>query len=51
MKYVFIAALAGIGYGYAYHKTQRIETGILVHFALNLVHICCFTYPALSSAF
>lgn len=51
LKYVIIATLAGIGYGYAYHKTQRIETGILVHFALNLVHICFFTYPALSSAF
>ena len=51
LKYVIIATLAGIGYGYAYHKTQRIETSILVHFALNLVHICFFTYPALSSAF
>lgn len=51
LKYVIIATLAGIGYGYAYHKTQRIESSILVHFALNLVHICFFTYPALSSAF
>ena len=51
LKYVIIATPAGIGYGYAYHKTQRIETGILIHFALNLVHICFFTYPALSSAF
>lgn len=50
LKYALIATLAGIGYGYAYHKTKRIETSILVHFGLNLVHICCFTYPALSSA-
>ncbi|NLY75430.1 MAG: CPBP family intramembrane metalloprotease [Firmicutes bacterium] len=51
LRYALIATVAGIGYGFAYHKTQRIETGILVHFALNLVHICFFTYPALSSAF
>ncbi len=51
LKYVIAATLAGIGYGYAYHKTKRIETGILVHFALNLVHICLLTYPALNSAF
>lgn len=51
IKYMLAATVAGIGYGYAYHKTQRIESAILAHFALNLVHICFFTYPALSSAF
>ncbi|MXV94900.1 MAG: CPBP family intramembrane metalloprotease [Gemmatimonadetes bacterium] len=43
--YVMLATLAGIGYGAAYHRTGRVEAGILVHFLLNLSHLVLFTYP------
>jgi len=50
MTYVMLATFAGIGYGYVYHKTSRIEASMLTHFLLNLTHILFFTYPALASA-
>ncbi len=43
--YVLLATLAGIGYGAAYHLTERVEASILVHFTLNLAHLVLFTYP------
>ncbi|MBV6323010.1 CPBP family intramembrane metalloprotease [Duganella sp. HSC-15S17] len=43
--YAALAAIAGLGYAYAYHATQRIEAPILVHIALNAVHFIFFTYP------
>lgn len=45
--YAGIAALAGLGYAYAYSVTKRIEAPILVHFGLNAVHFIGFTYPRL----
>lgn len=47
IKYVLLATLSGLGYGWAYHRTQRIEASILLHFALNSMHIIFFSYPAL----
>jgi len=43
--YVVLASVAGIGYGYAYHATGRIEAAILTHFVLNSVHFLFFAYP------
>lgn len=43
--YVILASVAGIGYGYAYHVTGRIESAILTHFLLNSAHFLLFTYP------
>jgi uncharacterized protein len=43
--YVILASIAGIGYGYAYHVTERIESAILTHFLLNTAHFLFFTYP------
>lgn len=43
--YVILASVAGIGYGYAYHVTARIESAILTHFLLNSAHFLLFTYP------
>lgn len=51
VKYITIATIAGLGYGYAYQKTEKIETAILIHFLVNTVHILFFTYPALRTAF
>lgn len=45
--YVALATVAGLGYGWIYHRTGRIEASLLTHFALNAVHFFFFTYPAL----
>lgn len=46
--YVILATVAGIGYGFIYFRTKRIEASIITHFSLNLVHFLFFTYPALA---
>lgn len=46
--YVVLATIAGLGYGYVFLKTRKIEAPILVHFGFNLVHFVFFTYPALA---
>ncbi len=47
-KYVVLATIAGIGYGWVYYKTKRIEGAILTHLLLNSVHFVFFTYPYLA---
>lgn len=42
---VAFATLAGVGYGYAFHVTGRIEAAMLTHFAVNALHFLVFTYP------
>jgi membrane protease YdiL (CAAX protease family) len=49
--YVILATLAGIGYGWVYWKTNRIEGAMLTHFSLNTIHFLAFTYPALAPRF
>jgi membrane protease YdiL (CAAX protease family) len=48
VAYAALATVAGLGYGYAYHATGRVEAAILTHFALNLAHFSLLTYPALA---
>lgn len=48
--YVLLAFIAGMGYGFIYFRTKRIESSIITHFLLNLIHFLFFTYPALASA-
>lgn len=48
-RYIILATIAGMGYGWIYWRTQRIEASILTHFSLNLVHFLFFTYPALAN--
>ena len=43
---VVLATIAGIGYGWIYWRTSRIEASILAHVLLNTTHILFFTYPA-----
>ena len=43
---VVLATIAGIGYGWIFWRTNRIEASILAHFLVNTTHILCFTYPA-----
>lgn len=46
-KYIILSTIAGLGYGYAFKKTGKIEASILIHFLLNLIHFIFLTYPAL----
>jgi len=47
-NYVILATVAGMGYGWVYLTTKRIEGSILTHFGLNLTHFLFFTYPVLA---
>jgi len=47
IAYSIWGTIAGLGYGWFFQKTKQIESSILVHFSLNLVHFLLFTYPAL----
>lgn len=49
-KYVLLATVAGMFYGYVYWKTEKIESSVLFHFFLNFLHFLFFSYPALQSA-
>ena len=44
---IFLAfvTLAGLFYGYVYHRTKRLEAAIFVHFLVNLTHFLFFSYP------
>ena len=44
-----MVALAGMGYGFAYLKTRRIEAAVLVHFLVNFTHLLFFSYPMLTA--
>jgi membrane protease YdiL (CAAX protease family) len=48
-RYVLLASLAGVGYGYLYLRTQRIEWSMAAHFLMNTTHFLLFTYPRLAS--
>ena len=45
---ILLSPLAGLFYGAAYMKTNRLETSILVHFGLNITHFLFFSYPFLT---
>lgn len=48
--YALVATVAGLGYGWLYQKTGRLQAAILLHFALNLTHLLAFSYPMLALA-
>ncbi|MEH6728985.1 MAG: CPBP family intramembrane glutamic endopeptidase [Pseudoalteromonas distincta] len=47
-NYVLVSFIAGLGYGYIFYKTQRLEWGIMCHWLVNVCHFFLFTYPMLS---
>lgn len=49
--YMLLATIAGCFYGYVYRRTKRFEASIILHFAVNLVHILFFSYPASKAIF
>ncbi|MCE5986326.1 CPBP family intramembrane metalloprotease [Pseudomonas sp. LM20] len=46
-QWVYLATLAGIGYGLAY-RWGGLAAAVLCHFGLNLVHFTLFSYPMLA---
>jgi len=50
IKYILLATISGLGYGFVYDRTKHIESSIITHFSLNLTHFLLFTYPMLASA-
>lgn len=48
IEYAIVAGVAGLGYGYLYYLTARIEWSILCHFIVNTLHLFLFTYPVLA---
>lgn len=48
LTYVILSFLAGLGYGYAYLKSKKIESSILLHFWVNAIHFIGFSYPTLN---
>ncbi|WP_435236856.1 lysostaphin resistance A-like protein [Psychromonas sp. PT13] len=48
ISYIFVAAVAGLGYGTIYYKTQRLEWAILCHWLVDVCHFFFFTYPMLN---
>ena len=47
-NYVLVSFIAGLGYGYIFYKTQRLEWAIICHWLVNVFHFFLFTYPMLS---
>ncbi|HSX12440.1 MAG TPA: CPBP family intramembrane glutamic endopeptidase [Rhabdochlamydiaceae bacterium] len=45
--FILLVFVAGLLYGAIYQYTKAIESAIFCHFALNIVHMLFFTYPAL----
>jgi membrane protease YdiL (CAAX protease family) len=45
VSYVFAGTIAGLGYGWAFLRTRRIEAPIAVHFGVNAAHFLLFVYP------
>ncbi len=48
-KMALLATVVGLGSGWAFARTRCIEAAVLVHFAVNAVHLLAFTYPARAS--
>ena len=46
-QYGLLATLAGLVYGYAYHKSRRVEMAIIAHILLNFGHVLLLSYPSI----
>lgn len=45
VHYMFVAMVAGLGYGLVYQVTRRVEFSIACHFLLNIIHLGVLSYP------
>jgi membrane protease YdiL (CAAX protease family) len=48
LNYMIVAAIAGLGYGWAFMRDSRIEAAMFVHFGVNATHFLLFVYPRLA---
>jgi membrane protease YdiL (CAAX protease family) len=48
LNYAIAAAIAGLGYGWAFMRDSRIEAAMLVHFGVNATHFLLFVYPRIA---
>jgi uncharacterized protein len=46
IAFALLATLAGLGYGAVYYWTGRLHYAVLLHFAVNAVHLLAFAAPA-----
>ena len=46
--WLFVATVAGLGYGLVYARTRTVEGATVVHFLVNAAHFLLFTYPRLA---
>ncbi|GGK00611.1 CPBP family intramembrane glutamic endopeptidase [Pseudomonas matsuisoli] len=44
-SFALVAAVAGLGYGLAYHYSGRLSIAIALHAAVNLLHFLLLSYP------
>lgn len=49
ISYVLVASLAGFLYGFIYLYTGKLWHAVLLHFSLNITHLCLFTYPLIKA--
>ncbi|MCB0357241.1 MAG: CPBP family intramembrane metalloprotease [Bdellovibrionales bacterium] len=47
LVYIILSFIAGLSYGFAFFKSQRVEAAIFTHFGLNCLHFFFFSYPSL----
>ena len=43
--FALLAAVAGLGYGLAFHYSGRLSLAIALHAAVNLLHVLLLSYP------
>lgn len=43
--FALLAALAGLGYGLAFHYSGRLAVAVALHLAVNLCHLLLLSYP------
>ncbi len=46
-SYIFLTFIAGLVYGTLYELTQSIETSIICHYLVNVIHFFFLTFPTL----
>lgn len=47
IAYIALSTFAGLFYGFAFYRAQKLLASICVHFSLNLFHFVFLTYPYL----
>jgi len=45
LNFVILASISGFLYGLVYIRTKYLESAILLHFVINLLHFFLFSYP------